>query len=57
MQPGHIYDPKPRAVTSIAHREVRSIVEEHSRESDAGLICWFTVIPAACVARQGADRH
>jgi hypothetical protein len=38
MQPGHIYDPKPRAVTSIAHREVRSIVEEHSRESDAGLI-------------------
>src|SRR6266852_7448157 len=33
MQPGHIYDRKPRAVTSIAYREVRLIVEEHSREA------------------------
>jgi hypothetical protein len=28
MQPGHIYHPKPRAVTSKAYREVRLIVEE-----------------------------
>ena len=27
------YHPKPRAVTSIAYREVRLIVEEHSREA------------------------
>ncbi len=33
MQPGHIYHPKPRAVTSIAYREVRLIIEEHSREA------------------------